>query len=454
MYEFSKHVVPHIEDLTRSLGDVLSRVNLPALPGQGSLGGGPEPSAAPLVQPAEAADPAADAGGGGGGAAPAATPAAPAAPGRRPPPSRARTRAAGRRRQGGHARPAPPELAERDAEKAPEKERAGGDGLRTGAPDGSELAKGRAGSSRPRAGRRRPRRRPRHRRSRPRARRRSIRRSWVRTGRAGGRTPRRGRCWPTRTSCSTTSGCPTSRRARSTRGSSAVLTKLSQEHKITVSCMCSDHSKFTAGGSISNHAFGRGLDIAVDRRRDRQPRPAPWPARSPQSSPTSTPRIRPDEIGSPFAINGPGYFTDADHKTTSTSGSSRRSPPTSSCSPTARWRRPAAGRRPSRTRPGAGTPGAGRAGRGERVRGSSLGDGGAADRADPARGPRDRWRNTGPQVNDYLAAAGSVAWEPVVRLVHDLGAGEAGHKMPGSGWAAVATWVRNAEQGSNGLQAS
>jgi hypothetical protein len=26
--------------------------------------------------------------------------------------------------------------------------------------------------------------------------------------------------------------------------------------------MCSDHSKFTSGGSISNHAYGRGLDIA------------------------------------------------------------------------------------------------------------------------------------------------------------------------------------------------
>ncbi len=42
-----------------------------------------------------------------------------------------------------------------------------------------------------------------------------------------------------------------------------VLTKLSQEHKITVSCMCSDHSKFTAGGSVSNHFFGRGMDIAA-----------------------------------------------------------------------------------------------------------------------------------------------------------------------------------------------
>ena len=41
-----------------------------------------------------------------------------------------------------------------------------------------------------------------------------------------------------------------------------VLTKLSQEHKIVVSCMCSDHSRMTTGGSVSNHAFGRGLDIA------------------------------------------------------------------------------------------------------------------------------------------------------------------------------------------------
>ena len=43
------------------------------------------------------------------------------------------------------------------------------------------------------------------------------------------------------------------------------MTKLCQEHKITVTCMCSDHDKFTAGGSVSNHHFGRGMDIgAID----------------------------------------------------------------------------------------------------------------------------------------------------------------------------------------------
>ena len=91
-----------------------------------------------------------------------------------------------------------------------------------------------------------------------------------------------------------------------------VLTKLSQEHKIVVSCMCSDHSKFTAGGSISNHAFGRGLDIAsID---GEIVSPGSALAREVASELSELdPAIRPDEIGSPFAINGPGYFTDAAH---------------------------------------------------------------------------------------------------------------------------------------------
>ena len=91
-----------------------------------------------------------------------------------------------------------------------------------------------------------------------------------------------------------------------------VLTKLSQEHKITVSCMCSDHSKFTAGGSVSNHSFGRGLDIAaIDGEIVSPSSPLAREIASELSS--FDPSIRPDEIGSPFAINGPGYFTDAAH---------------------------------------------------------------------------------------------------------------------------------------------
>jgi hypothetical protein len=33
----------------------------------------------------------------------------------------------------------------------------------------------------------------------------------------------------------------------------AVLTKLARAHTVTVSAMCSDHPKFTAGGSLSLH---------------------------------------------------------------------------------------------------------------------------------------------------------------------------------------------------------
>jgi len=93
----------------------------------------------------------------------------------------------------------------------------------------------------------------------------------------------------------------------------AVLTKLSQEHKITVSCMCSDHSKYTAGGSISNHYYGRGLDIAAI---DGVPvNAANFDARELATDLQELPAdYRPNEIGTPWAISGPGYFTDAAHQ--------------------------------------------------------------------------------------------------------------------------------------------
>ena len=92
-----------------------------------------------------------------------------------------------------------------------------------------------------------------------------------------------------------------------------VLTKLSQEHKIKVSCMCSDHSKFTAGGSVSNHFFGRGVDIAaIDGEIVGPGSPLAREVAS-ELSPLD-PNIRPNEIGSPWAISGPGYFTDGAHQ--------------------------------------------------------------------------------------------------------------------------------------------
>jgi cell wall-associated NlpC family hydrolase len=93
----------------------------------------------------------------------------------------------------------------------------------------------------------------------------------------------------------------------------AVLTKLSEDHKITVSCMCSDHSKFTAGGSVSNHHYGRGVDIAAI---DGVPVNASnFDAREiAMQLQDLDPSIRPSEIGTPWAISGPGYFTDAAHQ--------------------------------------------------------------------------------------------------------------------------------------------
>ena len=93
----------------------------------------------------------------------------------------------------------------------------------------------------------------------------------------------------------------------------AVLTKLSADHQITVSCMCSDHSKFTTGGSISNHHYGRGLDIAAV---DGVPVNASnFDAREiAMELQEFDPAIRPDEIGTPWAISGNGYFTDSGHQ--------------------------------------------------------------------------------------------------------------------------------------------
>jgi cell wall-associated NlpC family hydrolase len=92
----------------------------------------------------------------------------------------------------------------------------------------------------------------------------------------------------------------------------AVLTKLSEEHRISVSCMCSDHPALTTGGSVSNHHLGRGMDIAAI---DGMPVNAANPLAREIATELGSldPSYRPDEIGTPWAISGSGYFTDADH---------------------------------------------------------------------------------------------------------------------------------------------
>ena len=93
----------------------------------------------------------------------------------------------------------------------------------------------------------------------------------------------------------------------------SVLTAISRDHKITVSAMMSDHDKNTSGGSVSNHYYGRAFDIATV---DGQPvGPGNQAAREIAISLSKLdPSIRPSEIGSPWALPGPAYFTDGAHQ--------------------------------------------------------------------------------------------------------------------------------------------
>ena len=444
MYEFSKHVVPHIEDLTGSLGDVLSRVNLPALPGQGSLAGGPAPSAAPLVEPEAAADPAADAGGGGGAAATPAAPASPEEAAAKPGKAAAADAGAGAAKE--KKPPAPPELAaEKPPEKDPAKERAGGDGLRTGTPDGSELPEG-PGRLEPSDGGPEPAAPPPAPPVEPAAPSAPVDPGQLGQDGSGGSANAEARALlENKNIVLDDVGVSDIKAGKIDPRIVAVLTKLSQEHKISVSCMCSDHSKFTAGGSISNHAFGRGLDIAsID---GEIVSPGSALARDIASELSDLdPQIRPDEIGSPFAISGPGYFTDADHQDHIHVGFKQQITPDFKLP--AELRAGGAQAAPVPGAPGAGAVVDAAAGGGG---GGSLGD--AALRiAQTQRGVREVGTNTGPKVDEYLEAAGVAPGNPWCAAFVTWSLQQAGHKMPGSGWAGVATWVGNAEQGNNGLK--
>jgi cell wall-associated NlpC family hydrolase len=93
----------------------------------------------------------------------------------------------------------------------------------------------------------------------------------------------------------------------------SVLAAISRDHRISVSAMASDHPKLTSGGSVSNHFHGRALDIATV---DGRP-VAPGNAAARELAVALSrldPEIRPSEIGSPWALSGPAYFTDGGHQ--------------------------------------------------------------------------------------------------------------------------------------------
>jgi cell wall-associated NlpC family hydrolase len=93
----------------------------------------------------------------------------------------------------------------------------------------------------------------------------------------------------------------------------AMLSKLAEDHKLTISSTSSDHPKNTTGGSVSNHYVGRGIDIAAI---DGLPVNAGNAIARDVAGALSEldPSYRPSEIGTPWAISGPGYFTDAGHQ--------------------------------------------------------------------------------------------------------------------------------------------
>jgi len=93
----------------------------------------------------------------------------------------------------------------------------------------------------------------------------------------------------------------------------SVLGELGRDHEIVVSSLCSDHPTLTAGGSVSNHYYGRAFDIAsVD---GKPVGPSNAAARSLATALDGLdPAIRPSEIGSPWALPGAAHFTDAGHQ--------------------------------------------------------------------------------------------------------------------------------------------
>ncbi len=93
-----------------------------------------------------------------------------------------------------------------------------------------------------------------------------------------------------------------------------VLARLATAHVITVGALCSDHAQFTAGGAVSPNWLGRGVDIAaID---GVLVGPMNTTARELAVDLMAfPPEVRPTEVGSPFVIPAPGYFTDASTQT-------------------------------------------------------------------------------------------------------------------------------------------
>ena len=293
----------------------------------------------------------------------------------------------------------------------------------------------------------------------------------------------------------------------------ALLQKLGEKHKIELSVIKTGHAKFSAGGSVSNHFHGRGIDIArVD---GEIVRPNSAAARELATEIAGIQGdLRPTEVGTPWAISESGFFTDGAHQDHLHVAFDGEAPADfqapAAAAPAAPAAAAAAAAPAAPAAPGApaaaaaaapppvpkkGASGQFMAAAAEASAAGKKGGSGvfmtpqapagpasaiaspaavpgvvdAAAAAAPATGSsslgtaalkvaqtqlgvQEAGTNTGKEVDEYLAAADVGPGNPWCASFVTWALEKAGHKMDGTGWAAVQTWVRNAEQGKNDLK--
>ena len=351
--QFAEHVAPHLDDIPEAIGDVLSRVNLPAI--GGSLAGAPKPTAPAVPDGGDAAagadavngaDPGVDPAAAGNGAAPVAAPPPAAAP-----PADAAGAGGKAATPEPAAAPKPKSAAEEAAEKIAQKESPeakSAEEAQKAAADIAEDAKDLPSATDPPDAM-----------TEPKAAVDVGEPAAASSGGSGGgaRRGRRPRGGARRCAAAAPAAAPAAEQVADrsagapaglepTGGSVeaaakallenknlvldadaqkdirsgevdprmiALLTKLTEKHKIELSVIKTGHAQFTSGGSVSNHFEGRGIDIA---RVDGEIVNAGSTAARDLAGEIAelSGDVRPTEVGAPWSIGAPGFFTDGAHQ--------------------------------------------------------------------------------------------------------------------------------------------
>lgn len=93
----------------------------------------------------------------------------------------------------------------------------------------------------------------------------------------------------------------------------ALLLEAAARVPISVTVLQTGHSYYTVNGTVSNHSFGRAVDIGVVGGAAVDASNAAARDLALAIGRVAEP-LRPTEIGTPWAIDEPGYFTDGDHR--------------------------------------------------------------------------------------------------------------------------------------------